>query len=218
MIKHILALIQKDFLMEYRQRYALNGILLYVVSTIFVAYLIFNVLEDTKTWNALFWIILLFSATNATSKSFQHESDNRFLYIYTLASPQAIIIAKAIYNMLLIVLVGIVHYTFFSLLIGNPIDGTGLFISGLLLGSMGIATVLTFVAAIASKTNNNTTLMAVLSFPIMLPLLLTVIKVSTLASVGFGFEEGGIYLLVLGLINIVILTLSYILFPYLWRA
>ncbi|MDB9775295.1 heme exporter protein CcmB [Vicingaceae bacterium] len=217
-MKHIISLIQKDFLMEYRQRYAINGILLYVISTIFVAYLIFNILEDTKVWNALFWIILLFSATNATSKSFQHESDSRFLYIYTLISPHSLIIAKTIYNMLLIVFVGLVHLTFFSLLIGNPIENLSLFIAGLVLGSMGIACILTFISAIASKTNNNTTLMAVLSFPIMLPLLLTVIKVSTLAGVGFGFEEGGIYLTVLALINVVILTLAYILFPYLWRA
>lgn len=218
MTRQIISLIQKDFLMEYRQKYAINGILLYVVSTVFIAYLVFNKIEESKSWIALFWVILLFSATNATSKSFQGESNQRFLYIYSLASPHAIILAKSIYNVLLIVLVGLVHYFFYSLLLGNIIENEILFISGLILGSMGIAIILTFIAAIASKTNNNTTLMAILSFPIMLPLLLTVIKISTLAGVGFGFEEAGIYLIVLALINIVILTLSYVLFPYLWRA
>jgi len=97
-IKH---LIVKDIRLELKQKYALNGILLYVVSTIFVCYLSFTRIIDAETWNSLFWIIMLFTSVNAVSKSFVQESQGRQLYYYTLSGPQAVILSKIIYNILL---------------------------------------------------------------------------------------------------------------------
>ncbi|HEY1008411.1 MAG TPA: ABC transporter permease, partial [Sphingobacteriaceae bacterium] len=84
-------LIGKEMVLEWRSKYAINGILLYVVSTIFVCYLSFRK-TDPVTWNALFWIIMLFASVNAISKSFVQENRGRQLYYYTLASAQAIIL------------------------------------------------------------------------------------------------------------------------------
>jgi heme exporter protein B len=68
--REIIQLLKREITLELKQRYALNAILLYVVSTVFVCYLSFKTLVDVPTWNALFWIIILFTAVNATSKSF----------------------------------------------------------------------------------------------------------------------------------------------------
>ena len=217
LLKEIKYLLNKEILLEWRQKYTINGIFLYVISTVFVCYLSFKIINHPATWNALFWIIILFASTNAVAKSFMQESKGKLLYLYTLVSPHAIILSKIIYNMLLMVIISLITFLFYSLFIGNMVNDTPLFLASLLLGSMGFSSVLTLVSAIASKTNNNVTLMAILSFPILLPLLLTLIKVSKNAIDGLDRSVSYDYLLVLLLINLIVIILSYLLFPYLWR-
>ena len=107
---------QKDFLLEWRQKYALGGIALYVVSTVFVVYTSLNQSDEVlakTTWNVLFWITILFTAVNAIAKSFTQESRERNLYYYTLMSPQGVILAKMAYNVgLMILLTGIALLVF----------------------------------------------------------------------------------------------------------
>src|SRR5688500_15798690 len=107
MFSEVIGLIRKEIILEWRFRYALNGILLYVISTVFVCYLSFKQVNPAS-WNALFWIILLFASINAVTKSFIQENRGRQLYYYTIASPRAIILAKIIYNMFLVLLLSVI--------------------------------------------------------------------------------------------------------------
>ena len=174
----IIFLIKKEAQLEFRQKYALGGILLYVISTTFICYLSFRSIVDIPTWNALYWIIVLFASVNAISKSFAQESQGKLLYLYTLTNPRAIIIAKIIYNSGLLAVLTLATTLFYSLFLGNVIGDLAQFIIVAIAGSMGLASVLTLVSAIAAKTNNNVSLMAILSFPIILPLLITIIHAS----------------------------------------
>ena len=215
-IKQIRYLIAKEIKLELRNKYALGGILLYVVSTIFVSYLCFKRIVTPATWNALFWIILLFASINAIAKSFITETKGRLLYIYTLASPQAVILSKIIYNSILLLVLSGLCLLVYSLFVGNIIQDSALFLLTLALGSFGFSSLLTMVSAIASKTGNNFTLMAILSFPIIMPLLMVLIKLSKNAL--DGLERWDVHcLLILLCINVIIIVLSYLLFRYLWR-
>ncbi|WP_164851243.1 heme exporter protein CcmB [Larkinella soli] len=212
---------EKEFRLEWRQRYALNGMLLYIVSTVFVCFLSFSLRRNQLTpmvWNALFWIILLFTAINAIAKSFVQERAGRLLYYYTLASPQQIIISKILYNTILMVVLAGLGFSFYTLVMGNQVQDLPLFLANLLLGSVGFAASLTLVAGIASKAENSATLMAVLSFPVVLPLLLMLIRVSKNALDGLdrsvSLDEIGTLLA----IDAIVLALSWMLFPYLWRS
>ena len=208
-------LITKEIKLEMRNKYSLGGILLYVVSTVFVSYLSFKKIVTPSTWNALFWIILLFASINAIAKSFIAETRGKLLYLYTLVSPQAVILSKIIYNSLLLTVLSALCLLVYSLFVGNLIQDYPLFLITLLLGSFGFSSLLTMVSAIASKTSNNFTLMAILSFPIMIPLLMVLIKLSKNAI--DGLERWDVnYLLVLVFINTIIIALSYLLFRYLW--
>ena len=120
--------LKKEILLEWRQKFAINGIFLYVISTVFVCYLSFRIIDHPATWNALFWIVILFASTNAVSKSFIQESTGKLLYLYTLASPQAIILSKIIYNMLLVMVLSMITYVFYSLFIGNLVQNQLLFV------------------------------------------------------------------------------------------
>jgi heme exporter protein B len=217
----ILEFIKKEFKLEWRNKYALNGIILYLASTIFICYLSFNVRSNqlnVVTWNALFWIIILFTSINAVAKSFIQEKEERQLYYYTIISPQALIIARIIYNALLLIVMGVLGLFFYSLILGNPVKDIYLFIVNIILAAIGFSTTLTLISAIASKAGSNQTLMAVLGFPIILPLLLMVIKISKNAIDGLSLSASVDELVTLMAINIIVGAVSFLLFPYLWRS
>lgn len=216
-MKEILNLIRKDILLELRQRYALNAIFLYIVSTIFVVQLSFGRVIEEKAWIALFWIILLFAAFNAVSKSFVQEHNNRRLYYFMVASPEAIIISKMIYNSGLMILLGFLSLLLYSIFMGMPEFFSWLFYPTFILGCVGLASTLTMVSAIASNAGNSAALMAILGFPIVIPLLLLVINafnnslnpeidfIQIIKSVGSLF-----------LVDTVVAAMAVLLFPYLW--
>lgn len=216
-LREILQLLKREFTLELKQRYALNAILLYVVSTVFVCYLSFKTLVDVPTWNALFWIIILFTAVNATSKSFSTESRGRLLYYYTLASAQAIILSRIIYNVFLMLMITLTGYLIYSLLIGNLVQDHLYFFLALILGSSGFSSILTLVAAIAAKTRQNSTLMAILSFPVVIPMLIVLIRFSKNAVDGLDHSIQQPYILALLAINLIVVALAWLLFPFLWR-
>jgi heme exporter protein B len=216
-------LIQKEVLLELRQRYALNGMLLYVVSTVVVCYFGFGqnsgaLAQEPWAWNTLFWIILLFTAINAIAKSFAQERQGRLVYYYTLASPQSIIVSKIIYNSLLMLLLALTGYAIYSLVLGNPVEDNLLFLINVGLGAVGFSSTLTMVSGIAAKAGNNSVLMAILSFPVIIPLLILLIRVSKNAMDGLDWSASGDEVITLLAINAIVLSVSYILFPYLWRS
>jgi len=221
LLREIWYLIQKDFRLEWRQRAALNGMLLYVGSTVFVCYLSFALRGGelpAPAWNALFWIILLFTAVNAAAKGFLQESRGRLLYYYTLVRPQAVILAKISYNALLLLGLSLAGLAVYAVVLGNPVQNMSLFVANVMLGALGFATTLTLVSGIAAKATNSSTLMAVLGFPLMIPMLLLLIKVSKNALDGLEFDASRSALLTLVALNLIVTAVSYLLFPFLWRS
>lgn len=210
-------LIQKDILLEWRQRYAISGILLYVLSSVMVAYLAFMRIDATA-WVAVFWIILLFASVNAVAKSFVQESSGRLLYYYTVVSPQAVILSKLIYNVVLLLLLSALALGVYSLLLGNPVENLPLFIVAVVLGATGFSFCFTLIAAIASKTGNrNATLMPILSFPVVIPILGLLMVLSKNAVAGIETQNTMHDIRNLLAIDAVLAGLSFILFPYLWK-
>lgn len=217
-MKEIKLLLIKDIRLELKQSYTLNSILLYAFSTVFISYLSFNGVIEAGTWNALFWIILLFTSINAVVKSFVQESPARHLYYFTLTAPQSVILSKIIYNSLLMLIISLLSFLFYIFYLGSQIEHWGLYMATMIMGSLGFASLLTMVSAISSRSNNNFGLMAILSFPIILPMLMTIIKVSKMALVGVPYSpQAWTYIGVLALLNIIVIIMAFLLFPYLWR-
>lgn len=216
MFREILFLLKKEITLEWRQKYAIGGIFLYVASTIFVAYMGFIKIQS-KEWNVLFWIIALFASINAVVKSFMHESQHRQLYFYQIANPSAVLMSKVMYNSILLLLLNLLTWLLMGFVLGNPVRDDAAFFFGLILASTGLGISLTFVSAIASKATNSATLMAILSFPIIVPILLTLVKYSA-GAIGLitdtaGWKDIGILLS----IDAILLSLAFVLFPFLWR-
>ncbi|HEX8376682.1 MAG TPA: heme exporter protein CcmB [Pedobacter sp.] len=216
LLKQVQFLVHKEVVLEWRSKYAFNGILLYVVSTIFVCYLSFKQI-DPVTWNALFWIIMLFASVNAIAKSFLQENKGRQLYYYSLASARAVIISKIIYNILLMLILSIIALGFYMMVFHNPVGDPLYYFFAVLIGSISFASVFTMISGIASKANNSGALMAILSFPVIIPLLMVLIKFSKNAMDGLDRSVSNNEMGVLAAINLIVITVSLILFPYLWK-
>ncbi|OYD47261.1 ABC transporter permease [Sphingobacterium cellulitidis] len=216
LIEQVKTLIYKDVVLEWRSKYAINSILLYVVSTVFVCYQSFKSV-DTVVWNTLFWIILLFASINAMSRSFIQETGNRHLYYYSIVSPKAIILAKIIYNSLVMILMTGIAFIVYNLIFKTEIGNLPVYLLSIFLGSISFASVFTMIAGISAKAGNNSTIMAILSFPVIIPLLIILIKLSRTALMG-GFLGGSWPdIAILLAINVVTIAISLLLFPYLWR-
>jgi heme exporter protein B len=215
-LKAILALFKKDLLLEIRQQYSFYGVLLYVSSTIFVLYLAMGRPED-EVWNGLFWMIQLFVCVNAVAKSFLQESKGRMLYFYSIAGPRDFVLSKLLFNGLLMLIMSVLSLLLFLLLLGNPLRQAIQFAGLATLGGVSLSFVFTFLAAIAAKAQQQAAMMAILGFPIIIPQLLLLMKISTIAfSSVIQAGLGQMVLLLIGL-DIMIVVLAIILFPFLWK-
>ena len=194
--------------------------MLYVVSAVYVCFLAVKNGLGTATWNALFWIILLFAAFNALARSFQREDNSRQLYLYTLVDPRSVVMARTLYNAATMVILSLLSLLFFILFLGDEaLDNAdvGLFILAVMLGGIGFAAVLTLVSAIAARAGNGLGLMAILGFPIVLPMLLAVMRASKLSLDGVAWSVSSTYFGGIVLLVVITVTLAWVLFPYLWR-
>jgi heme exporter protein B len=215
-IRHILTLLKKEILLEFRQQYSFYGVLLYVASTIFVLYLAMGQPENT-VWNGLFWMMQLFICVNAVAKSFLQESRGRQLYFYSICKPVHFMLAKMIFNALLMLLMSMVSLLLFRLFLGSPLSHPLLFVSIACFGAISVSFVFSFLAAIAARAEQNAALMAILGFPLIIPELMLLMRMSNIAFSDV-FQSGLASIIILLIcFDIMVVVLSMILFPFLWK-
>ena len=218
-MKSVMALLRKDILLELRQQHTLYGILLYIASTVFVLSLALMDNEmDASVWNGLFWVIQLFVCVNAVAKSFLQESRGKMLYYFSIVSPVEFIIAKIIYNVGLMIGMSLVSLLLYSFFLSSPVSNALQFTGIVVLGGASISLVFTLMSAIAAKANQNAALVAILGFPVILPLLLLLMRLSKVAFNEIFRETALMQLsgLIIGL-DALIVAMAIILFPYLWK-
>lgn len=218
MNKRVLTLLKKDILLELRQKHTFYGIILYIASTVFVIYLSIPDKPDAIVWNSLFWIIQLFICVNAVAKSFLQESKGRLLYFYSIASPTEFIISKMIYNILLMLIMSGISLLLFFVFLSNPVSNVLQFTGIVLLGGMSISLVFTLMSAIAAKAQQNAALIAIMGFPVILPQLMLLMKLSKVAFAEV-FKQGAVLQLaglVAGL-DVLVVAMAIVLFPFLWK-
>lgn len=213
--KYILTLIKKDLLLEVRQQYSFYGILLYVVATIFVLYMTIQE-PEAKVWNGLFWVIQLFICINAVAKSFLQETRGRMLYFYSIVNPRDFVLAKLVFNSILMLLMSLLSIILFTLFLGNPIQKLLQFMGLVLLGGWSLSLVFTFLSAIAAKAQQNAAIMAILGFPLIIPQIMLLMQLSNSVFSDKAAIASSTLLLIVAL-DILVIMLAVILFPFLWR-
>ena len=171
---------------------------------------------EPRVWNGLFWITQLFICINAVAKGFLQESKGRMLYYYTISSPTQFILAKLLYNSILMCLLSGISLLFYLLLMGNPLDKMSTFIFLSVLGGVSLSLVFGFLSAIAARAQQNAAIIAILGFPIIIPQLILLVRLSSVAlSPLLSLPIPTVLLLVA--LDAMVIVLSVLLFPYLWK-
>jgi heme exporter protein B len=219
-ISPALTVFKKDLRSELRTRYSLNSLLMFVITTLSVIlFAIGNENVSADVLSGVLWIIIFFSTMSGLSRTFVTEEERgTVMTLQLVARPLTIFFGKLLFNLVLLSALNLFTITLYLLFITNfSINNYSIFIPMMVLGTFGLASASTILAAIISKANTKGTLYPVLSFPILLPLLLTLINATKLSVEGAPFSEAISSFQVLISYFVVITTISYLLFEFVWK-
>ncbi len=210
----------KDWQSELRTRYAINALAMFILVTISV--ILFSVGNEKISQfltGGLLWVVIFFSAMSGLSRAFVSEEERgTTLTLQLIAAPATIYTGKLFFNIILVFLMNIAITILFSLLFESfIIENFQLFLVAFILGNFGIAASSTIIAAIISKASSKGTLYPVLSFPILLPLILTLLELTKFAMDGVSVPEAMTEILVLVSYDVIMITASYLLFDFIWK-
>jgi heme exporter protein B len=215
-----LALFKKDFKSEIRTRYAVNSLLMFIIVAVSVIF--FSAGQERINENltaGLFWVVVFFSAMSGLGRAFVSEEERGTnLTLQLIASPSTVFTGKLIFNLVLVFAMNIIILLLYSVVIDSFVfKNIALFIISFILGNVGLAVTSTIIAAIISKAGAKGTLYPVLSFPVLLPLILTSVQLTILSMDGAGFGDAVIELLILLCYDVVMFSVSYMLFDFIWK-
>jgi len=220
-VRSVAAIFLKDWHSELRTRYAISALIMFVLTTISIV--LFSLGSEGAPPSALsgmLWVVIFFSGMSGLSRTFVMEEERgTALTLQLLASPSAVYFGKLLFNIVLVIGLNILAVAlYFFFIEGFVIRTASIFLLTVGLGSVGLAAASTIIAAIIAKANTKGTLFPVLSFPLLLPLLLTVINATRLAAEGAFFDEAsGEFQVLVSYIGAVV-AVSYILFDYVWKG
>ncbi|MCB9248006.1 MAG: heme exporter protein CcmB [Ignavibacteriales bacterium] len=215
-----IAVFKKDWESELRTRYAINALAMFILVTISV--ILFSIGQEKVSIHltgGLFWVVIFFSAMSGLSRVFVSEEERgTTLTLQLIAAPSTIYFGKLFFNLVLVFIMNlsivILYYLLFESFV---ILNFSLFLLSLFFGSIGIAISSTIIAAIISKANTKGTLYPVLSFPILLPLILTLMELTKFAMDGDTISKSFAELAVLVSYDVIMVTAGYMLFDFIWK-
>ncbi|MBK7104255.1 MAG: heme exporter protein CcmB [Ignavibacteriae bacterium] len=216
----IISVFKKDWESELRTRYAINALAMFILVTISV--ILFSIGQEKVSIHltgGLFWVVIFFSAMSGLSRAFVSEEERgTTLTLQLIASPSTIYFGKLFFNLVLVFIMNISIVILYYLLFESfVILNFSLFLISLFFGSIGIAISSTIIAAIISKANTKGTLYPVLSFPILLPLILTLMELTKFAMDGDTIVQSYAELMVLISYDVIMITAGYMLFDFIWK-
>lgn len=218
-LRYTYSVFRKDIRSEIRNRYVINSLLMFVIITIsIIKFSLGDEVVEDAILSGLFWIVIFFTAISGLSRVFiKEEETGTSLALKLSASPSEIFAGKLLFNFVLTFSLNIVIFFLFTLITGIKILNFPAFLITVVLGNFGIVVSSTIIAAIIAKANSKGTLYPVLSFPVLLPLLITLINATKLASEGVPTRELFVDFQILVSYTIVVFIVSLFLFKFIWE-
>jgi len=208
-------LIKLDFKIEYRNKYEVYGLLLFVVVT---SYILYRATEsaDLLSFNSTFWVFVLVLSTNFALRSFTKMKVEESRYLYQLVDAKGIIISKLIFNWLLIFSGGIIFFLFGLLFHGFTNLPILDFVMLILLVSLALSSTFSLPSALVMSSSSKGTLLGILSFPISIPLILISINLGNDLIILNEWNINGIGMLTS--IILIMSLMSLVLFKFNWQS
>ena len=209
----------KDIQSEFRTRYAFNAVVVFAVTTLaVVSYSAQVVGAGSRLLSPLLWIIILFSAMSGLSRTFVREEDAGTANTLRLvAEPTAVYVGKLLFNTALLAVLDVLVVPLFLVLMDVSVGNLFLFVVILITGSVSIAATATFVAAIVSKASVRSALFAVLSFPLLVPVLVAAVQGTEASLRGASISEGMPFVRILTAFAGAMVAVGLLLFEHVWN-
>lgn len=214
------SLFLKDFKSELRTRYAINALAMFIIVAISV--ILFSVGNERispSLTGGLFWVVIFFTAMSGLSRAFVSEEERgTSLTLQLIAAPSTVFLGKLLFNIILVFAMNTIIAVLYSAIFeAFVIQNFLLFLASFVLGNIGLAVSSTIIAAIIAKAGAKGTLYPVLSFPILLPLILTSVQLTLFSLDGISFERAKFELAIVVSYDIIMLTASFMLFDFIWK-
>jgi len=214
------ALFRKDLHSELRTRYAVNSLAMFIIVAISV--ILFSIGQERINENltaGLYWVVIFFSAMSGLARAFVSEEERgTSLTLQLIASPSTVFSGKLIFNLALVFAMNtVISLLYAALFEGFVLQNFVLFLITFVLGNIGLAVSSTIIAAIIAKAGSKGTLYPVLSFPILLPLILTSVSLTLNSINGTSFEDSIFEIAIVACYDIIMISTSYMLFDFIWK-
>lgn len=214
--RQVYYLVAKDIRMELHTKELFNSMFLFAMLALVIFNFAFAGAMPMRILAGAMWVAFLFASVLGLNRSFVKEHDKGCLDGLLLApcDRSVIYFGKFIGNLIFILIVEIVTLPLVSVFFGredifkHPFELLGI----LLLGSVAISSVGTILSAITVNTKTRELLLPILLFPLVLPVIIGAVEVTS-----FIFQPKGEivqWLRLLIVYDIIFILVPYMLFDY----
>jgi heme exporter protein B len=201
LLRQVFIIFWKDLVSEFRESHHFFSILLFGILLLLLFSFALSVDPDLmkKMASGIFWLTILFSSILSLDHSFRKETEEGqwegLLLMGT--DPKSFYLGKLLANLVFVTLMQIILLPLMAILYDLSLTPS-LFVV-LFLGSLGIATLGTFYAGLTATFREGQLLLPILLFPMLVPVLLSAVKVTELILVQdlFGQQVAWMKLLIL---------------------
>jgi heme exporter protein B len=209
------AILWKDIRYELRSKQTWLGMGMFALLVLVIFNFTFDLHVDNKAAVApgALWVAFIFASLLGLSRTLAAEREQGPMDRLLLCpvDRKAIYLAKLLGNLLFIAVVEIVALPVFVALFDVPIF-VGQLLPVVLLGTLGIATIITLFSVIAATTRARELLLPLLVFPLIVPIVIAAVRVTQLLMVPAANEPPWLGLIIA--FDVIFLSISMLVFQY----
>jgi len=217
-VRKVFAIVGKDITAELRTKEMVSTMFIFSLLIIFI----FNFAFDLRTENmqtlapGVLWVAIAFAGMLGLSRSFILERDQNVLDGLLLApvDRSAIYFGKMIGNVLFIGVVEIIILPFFIIFFNQPVTILPMLVGVVILGTIGFASVGTLFSAMAIHTRAREILLPIMLFPVVIPVMLAAVRLTSAILDNIPFEEVSQWLTLLVAFDAIFIAASFMLFEF----
>jgi heme exporter protein B len=211
---HVMAILWKDIRYELRSRQTWLGMGMFALLVLVIFNFTFDLRVDNVSAVApgVLWIAFIFASLLGLGRTLAAEREQHSMDRLLLCpvDRKAIYLAKLLGNLLFIGVVEIVALPIYALLFNVPLPAALLLI--VLLGTLGIATIGTLFSVMAAATRARELLLPILVFPLIVPVVISVVRATQQLMAPTVNEPPWIGLLIA--FDVIFLSISMLTFQY----
>ena len=214
-----IAVVVKDIRSETRTRYGLTAIGLFVVTAVvLVAFAIADEPMPRPIAAGVLWVVMFFTSMTGLARGFISEEERgTALYLRLSAPPTQVFLGKLLGNIIIAVVSNLaVVALFVALMTSVHVGSPWILLLVTLVGSIGMAVVVTITSAIVAKAGTRNALLPILSFPVLLPLVMPGIGATLIAMAGLGMNDVLPDLTLMLCYSGIIIVVSVLVFEIIW--